>query len=292
MTKRKVYHQFPFTNDYVFSKVMRNPEYCKEILNRILPDKKVKEVTVLDSTDKDESKPSNEQTSTQVTLTQSVFSKGVRLDVLFEDDENIYNIEMQCAKEDDLPLRARYYSSQLDMELLPKGKKYTHLKNSYVIFICTFNPLGIDEAVSIFENYNVKKQLPLDDGRYIIFVNTKSEERPLSKDLQNLFEYINESSVDEQDIFLRNLESDIEALNHENEGWRDIMKLEEKFAWAREDAMEEGRKEGEKIGLAKGREEGRKQESTAIAKQMKSMNYDIGEISKITGLTVEEIEKL
>ena len=283
MTKRKVYHQFPFTNDYVFSKVMRNPEYCKEILNRILPDKKVKEVKVLDSIGKDEDKEGKtdkEKTSTQVTLTQSVFSKGVRLDVLFEDDENIYNIEMQCAKEDDLPLRARYYSSQLDMELLPKGKKYTHLKNSYVIFICTFNPLGIDEAVSIFENYNVKKQLPLDDGRYIIFVNTRSEERPLSKDLQNLFEYINESSVDEQDIFLRNLESDIEALNHENEGWRDIMKLEEKFAWAREDAREEGRKEGEK------------QKELAIAKQMKSKKYDIKEISEITGLTVAEIEKL
>lgn len=195
-----MHHQFPFTNDYVFSKVMRNPEYCKEILTRILPDKRVKEVKVLnDIVEEEKETQDKERSNTQATVSQGIFSKGVRFDVLFEDDENIYNIEMQCAREGDLPLRARYYSSQLDMELLPKGKKYTHLKTSY-----------------------------------IIFVNTKSEERTMPGDLQSLFEYINHNSVDENDTFLRKLENDIEELNHENEEWRrDVMKLEEKFAWAR-----------------------------------------------------------
>lgn len=171
------------------------------------------------------------------------------------------------------------------MELLPKGKKYAHLKTSYVIFICTFDPTGTDEAVSTFEFYNIKKQLPLKDRRYIIFVNTKSEERAMPGDLQSLFEYINHNSVDENDTFLRKLENDIEELNHENEEWRrDVMKLEEKFAWAREDAMEEGLTKGKEMGIA--------QANIKTAKKMKSKGYEKEEIAEMTGLTAEEIEQL
>ena len=44
---KKVYHDYPFTNDYVFSTVMNNPKYCKELINRILPGRKIKDLKVL-----------------------------------------------------------------------------------------------------------------------------------------------------------------------------------------------------------------------------------------------------
>ena len=44
--------------------------------------------------------------------------KGIRLDIYARDEKNTrYNIEMQVAKKTDLGKRARYYHSQIDMEL-------------------------------------------------------------------------------------------------------------------------------------------------------------------------------
>ena len=67
--------------------------------------------------------------------------KGVRLDVYAKDESNThYNVEMQAVMQDALPKRARYYHSQIDMELLMSGAAYSELPNSYVIFICDFDP--------------------------------------------------------------------------------------------------------------------------------------------------------
>ena len=55
---------------------------------------------------------------------------------------------------------------------------------------------------------------------------------------------------------------------------------------------EEGRAEGREEGRAEGREEGREEEKQANARNMKAMNFAPDIISQITGLTIEEIEKL
>lgn len=88
MSKRIVHHQFPFTNDYVFSKVMRNPEYCKEILTRILPDKRVKEVKVLNDIVEEEKETRDKETcrsepgTTAASLIWSFFPKGKSMHTL------------------------------------------------------------------------------------------------------------------------------------------------------------------------------------------------------------------
>ncbi|MDQ9757585.1 hypothetical protein RFZ45_01235, partial [Acinetobacter baumannii] len=84
---------------------MNNPNYCKELLSRILPDRKIKSVKVLN----DKLAPSYESVDTQHTIIIDVFSKGVRLDVVFEDEDGVYNVEMQCVNESSLKYRARYY---------------------------------------------------------------------------------------------------------------------------------------------------------------------------------------
>ena len=59
-----------------------------------------------------------------------------------------------------------------------------------------------------------------------------------------------------------------------------------------EDKRREGIKEGMKKGIEKGKLEGIKENSYTIAKSMKKENIDIETIKRITGLTLEEIEKL
>ena len=66
------------------------------------------------------------------------------------------------------------------------------------------------------------------------------------------------------------------------------------------DFKEEGKLEGIKEGIIEGMEkgklegikEGRHAEQISMAKSMKSKNIDINLISEITGLTIEELEKL
>ena len=64
----------------------------------------------------------------------------------------------------------------------------------------------------------------------------------------------------------------------------------------RQDSLQEGREEGEQIGIAKGREEGREEgregEKKNIARVMLQEGMDIDRISKITGLSVEDIKGL
>ena len=71
---------------------------------------------------------------------------------------------------------------------------------------------------------------------------------------------------------------------------RDAFLVGQKMMLSRE--REEGIKEGIEKGIEKGKLEGIKERNYSIAKTLKQMNMDNASISKATGLTVEEIEKL
>ena len=55
---------------------------------------------------------------------------------------------------------------------------------------------------------------------------------------------------------------------------------------------QEGIKEGIKKGKLEGIKEGEKNKAISMAKSMKAKNMDINLISEITGLTIEEVNKL
>ena len=51
-----------------------------------------------------------------------------------------------------LEKRARYYRSQMDMDLLLAGESYENLPDTYVIFICDFDLFGAGRYRYTFEN--------------------------------------------------------------------------------------------------------------------------------------------
>ena len=67
---------------------------------------------------------------------------------------------------------------------------------------------------------------------------------------------------------------------------RDAFLVGQKFLLSRE------REEGIKEGIEKGIEKGKLAEQISIAKSMKKENIDIEVIKRVTGLTIEELEKL
>ena len=127
--------------------------------------------------------------------------------------------------------------------------------------------------------------MQLNDGRFTICVNSTSKENGISKELTSLFTYMIDSQIDENDSFLTELEKEISILNREDGEWRrQIMRLDEKIALEKEEAAEKA--------LAEGIELGQKDTKLEIAKNLKTMNYPIEEILKVTGLTLEEVDKL
>lgn len=59
-----------------------------------------------------------------------------------------------------------------------------------------------------------------------------------------------------------------------------------------EQGMQQGMEKGMEQGMEKGMEKGRTDMSFKIAKELKSLNYPSADISKATGLTIEQIDHL
>lgn len=123
MIKIEKWEDLTISNDFLFSKLMRDKEICKEIIE-ILLNIKVGYITYLEE---------------QKTIDIIYDKKSVRLDVYVEDENKIYNIEMQVTNKKELAKRTRYYQAMIDLNTIEKGETYNKLKESYIIFICTFD---------------------------------------------------------------------------------------------------------------------------------------------------------
>ena len=58
------------------------------------------------------------------------------MDVYVEDDDNtVYDVEMQASKKWNLGKRFRYYQSAIDVDIVNKGEDFGKLKNSFIILL-------------------------------------------------------------------------------------------------------------------------------------------------------------
>ena len=80
-------------------------------------------------------------------LTKGAALKAVKLDVFATDELAWYNVEMLCYVDKDLPKRSRMYQAEIDSDRLKGGQSYSELRDSYIIFICNYDPFGWGKAV-------------------------------------------------------------------------------------------------------------------------------------------------
>ena len=116
--------ELTFTDDGMFQEVLRNPEICAELVERLLH-VRVNHI---------------EYPELQKTIAPYYTTKGVRLDVYLKDIDKIIDVELQSYPQDALGKRTRYYQSMIDMDSLMKGQDYSELKDSYILFICKRDP--------------------------------------------------------------------------------------------------------------------------------------------------------
>ena len=121
----------------------------------------------------------------------SVGSKGVRFDVYTKDENRIFDIEIQTTTQKNLPKRARYYQSVIDMDNLSHGEKYSQLKDSYVIFLCLFDPFSENLPVYFFENIcRGDDKIKLNDGAYKVFFNAADYAKIENDEEKNFFKFL------------------------------------------------------------------------------------------------------
>ena len=135
----KKYEELDITDPFIFAKVMSEKELCKPLLENIL-NIKIRDIVYVDY---------------EETIQMTVKSKGIRLDIYVEDDDNtVFNLEMQTTTYKELPKRSRYYQGIIDLNMIEKGESYDILKESYVIFICTFDFLKKEEVFTSLIKHN------------------------------------------------------------------------------------------------------------------------------------------
>ena len=230
--------------DFMFGAVMINPENCKEFLERAL------EIEI-DRVD----------VSREKSMVYHPDYKGIRLDVYAKDENNTcYNVEMQMTKKPALGRRSRYYQSQMDMDILLSGREYAELPDSYVIFICDFDPFGERKYRYTFQmQCKESNQTPLEDGRRIVFLSTCGEnEDEISKELL---------------AFLKFVKADL----------KESREMEERFMTL-EEMLKDERKEGLKEGTVKAQKR--------IVSKMLSKGLSDEEIMELCDISLEELENL
>lgn len=233
MKEKKKLKELTIKDNFMFGAVMAEEENCRKLLELILGIS-IERVTV----------------SKEKSVCFHPEYKGVRLDVYAEDEKHThYNVEMQVAKRTDLGRRSRYYHSQIDMELLSGGKEYMELPNTYVIFICDFDPFGEGKYCYFFRNLCEEiRGMALKDGSTTVFLNAHGKNRsdipkPLAKFLDFVKADLEECGRDFGDAFVTQLQETMSKIKSSREMEDRFMLLEEMLKDERKEGKEEGRQE-------------------------------------------------
>ena len=220
----KPYEELELKDDFMFGLIMHDSKYVKPFLEMILKIK-IRKVVYPQS---------------QKSIDLSANAKAIRLDAYVEDDQNtVFNLEMQTSDNRNLPKRMRYYQGVIDLNILQKGQDYTKLKKSYVIFICTFDPFGEGRHIYTFCNTcQENTSLTLNDDAVKIVLNTKGTIDDVSPEMKRILDYIEGKGA--SDTFTRELENAVQSVR-QNEDWRrDYMTLQQEY----QERFQEGKIEG------------------------------------------------
>ena len=261
--------EYKFSDRTMFAIVMQNESLCRQFIERVFPDRKVVDIRFR----------SDIKATAEATIIPGLLSKSVRLDVLFEDSDIYYDIEMQVEGEPFIAKRSRYYHSSMDTHTLKKGEPYSKLKPCYVIFICLHDPFGLGEPVYSFEMVDEKLGLQLGDGSFTIILDVKGSKEKTPKELEAFFTYINTESVAEDDEFIKEIHQRVEEANNDAEVI-EIMTLAEDARFR------------EMIAYEKGEQSGSAQREQEIARNLIALGLPTEQIIKATGLSPEKIERL
>ena len=252
--------------------------------------------------------------------------KTGRLDIKATINNNkIVNIEIQLQNEHNMEKRSEYYAARLIAEQFHKTEKYEKLKPVILINILNYNLLSVPDyctkTVTVAENHR-EYEVMKDVTYYFIELPKFRKKTPR---LANLLEGWLTLIDGEDDTLMKSVEEQYKILKQARKELKGILSdeqieqvAESRFTaslerasaieYAKNIAKEQGMKEGKEQGIKEGKEqgikegikeglkegikEGEKKKAIKIAKEMLKAKMSIEQISTLTELSKEEIEKL
>ena len=287
----KKFENLTIQSDFIFKKVMSRKRICIHLLEELLQIK-IADINYLEA---------------EKSLEPDYTSRGIRLDIIVEDDNNThYNLEMQVKNNKNphtkafvLPKRSRYYQALLDIDLLQQGQEYDRLPPTYVIFICVFDFFDEGNYVYTFKKRCLENlELELPDEATTMLLNTKGTHGNISKDIKSFYDYVNNHIVTTD--FTKQIDDEISYLKLDTKVRREFMLMEARLL----DERREGIAEGEVIGFAKGKDigiaegeaiglaKGEANANIATAKRLLNIGLSVQDIAKATTLPIEQVEAL
>lgn len=272
----KPVEELRFTDDFMFCRVMKNPDLCKGVIERLLGIK-VERI---------------EYPELQKEIRPYYSAHGVRMDVYVKDSDRIFDIEMQTTIPEDLPRRMRYYQSMIDIDSLIAGSEYEALKESYVIFLCTKDPFGLGLPVYTFNTVcREKTDFSLNDGINKLFFNASAFASEKNLEIKGFLGYL--CSGKPSDYLTEDIDRRVERLKI-NEIFRSDYMMD---ALPLHDARKAGLREGMALGEAKGEKKGRlageRNKAISATKNLLKMNVlTVEQIAAAEQLSAEEVIKI
>jgi predicted transposase/invertase (TIGR01784 family) len=217
-------------------------------------------------------------------------------------------VEMQVADKKGFAKRVQYYTAKDYSLQLLAGEDYQLLNPTYFIGILNF-PFGTNTSYytkHLTTDQETGEHL-LADMQYAFIQLTKFKKK--ESELVTI--------VDKWTYFLKNARKlKLVPGNTDDEGLKEAYEEAEMFNWskdtlmaytaagmrehdarnelekAKDDGKEEGRVEGIEIGMEKGVEEGKKNEKLNVARNLLVEGATVALVSKVTGLSIEEVQKI
>ena len=280
MSRFKDWDDLTIADDFMFCKVMQNEKLCTQLLEILLHIKI--------------GKLKFQEPQKNIKITNE--SRGIRLDVYVKDSNRIFDIEIQTTDKKNLELRTRYYQGVMDIDELEQGNKFHELKESYIIFICMFDPFGDNLPIyTVKQVFDENEKHVFDDKTHKIFYNAKAFNKVSdAPDVKAFLEYLCKNQVTTD--FTASLDAAVNR-NKGNQQWRkEYMTLAYNMAVAVDEARNEGiaigEERGRSEGISLGITQGAYQKAVETAKVLKAANVSLNLIVDSTGLSPEEIEKL
>ena len=274
--KQKTLKDLNLLDRFLFSQAADDPDTMRDMLEIILGREVV--LKLLPQTEKEQrTHPLN---------------RYVRLDVwAMDEEERIYNTEVQREDTGNLPKRSRFYQALIDSNLLKPGEVgFQRLNPVYIILICPFDLFGYGLYRYTFQMQC--KEVPglsLQDGAIRIFLNTRGQHAEgVQKELIELLRYMEhtteEVSASCTSERIHNIQKRIHAIkSSEKIGVKYMQAWEEKIL-EQEKAREEGHASGLREGLI--------QKLKELVEKKVQKGYSAEEIAEMLEEDIETIQKI